>query len=34
MTPYERTIQFLNDMGIKYEECIIYHIHIKADMSK
>ena len=22
MTPYERTIQFLNDMGIKYEECI------------
>ena len=22
MTHYERTIQFLNDMGIKYEECI------------
>ena len=22
MTPYERTIQFLNDMNIKYEETI------------
>ena len=37
MTPYERTIQFLNDMNIKYEETInghVNHIHIKVDISK